>query len=244
MGTDLTLMEPGTQFTGRIHFRNLSKDELGLLLWCLTLDDGLEEDKTYFQTVGKGKPWGYGRMKVTLDAVEQLCPERLYRADGLASGKYTQPLDAQRADRVLLRLYGAGAEPQEAVPRDRRDPGLPAHALRGAEARRRSIPDAGGVQEPEAVHAHRPGRTEAGKGDGRGGGSGHRVPPEKGRVGGDGLDGDHETHPGVQTTLPRLDAAAGSIREHNAPAPFKYRAEQVRPPAGLRYVFEKRSGAD
>ena len=94
MGTDLTLMEPGTQFTGRIHFRNLSKDELGLLLWCLSLDDGLEEDKTYFQTVGKGKPWGYGRMKVTLDAVEQLCPERLYRADGLASGKYTQPLDA------------------------------------------------------------------------------------------------------------------------------------------------------
>ena len=93
--TDLNLMGKGTQFTGKIRFRNLAEDELGLLLWCLTLDDGQEPKKTYFQTVGKGKPWGYGRMKVTLDAVEQLCPERLYSASGLASGEYTQPLDAQ-----------------------------------------------------------------------------------------------------------------------------------------------------
>lgn len=44
--------------------------------------------------------------------------------------------------------------------------------------------------------------------------------------------------------LPRLDTAAGFIRDHNAPAPFKYRAEQVRPPAGLRYIFGKKSGMD
>lgn len=95
VGTDLTLMERRTEFKGRIHFRNLSEDELGLLLWCLTLDDGSEPEKTYFQTVGKGKPLGYGRMRVTLDAVEQLCPERLYSTSCLTSGNYTRPLDAQ-----------------------------------------------------------------------------------------------------------------------------------------------------
>lgn len=95
LGNQLPLMEEKSQFHGRIHFRNLARDELGLLLWCLTLDDGQEPDKCYYQTVGKGKPWGYGRMQVTLDAVEQLCPQQLYSVAGVTGGSYTQPLDAQ-----------------------------------------------------------------------------------------------------------------------------------------------------
>ena len=62
----------GTQFTGVIRYRNLHEDELGLLLWCLRLDEGC------FQTIGMGKPYGYGRMKVTIDALHQVDTACLY----------------------------------------------------------------------------------------------------------------------------------------------------------------------
>lgn len=45
----------GTVFSGVIRYRNLRPDELGLLLWALRLENGC------FQSVGMGKPYGYGR---------------------------------------------------------------------------------------------------------------------------------------------------------------------------------------
>lgn len=84
--SDFTVLKKKTRFSGRIRFYNLAEDELGLLLWCLRLDDGC------FQTVGKGKPYGYGRMSVTIDSVERLLPEGLYGAASLL-GKVTDPLE-------------------------------------------------------------------------------------------------------------------------------------------------------
>lgn len=53
----------GTCFQGRIHFFNLAEDELGLLLWAIMLEP---ESKVQ---IGKGKPYGYGRMKLKREKV-------------------------------------------------------------------------------------------------------------------------------------------------------------------------------
>lgn len=59
MGSAIVPLPAGTAFTGSITYHNLTEDELGLLLWCLKLEDGC------YHAVGKAKPYGYGRMKLT-----------------------------------------------------------------------------------------------------------------------------------------------------------------------------------
>ncbi len=51
-------LEEGSRFKGKIHFKNLNKDELGLLLWSLMLN------KNSYQSFGMGKPYGFGRVKI------------------------------------------------------------------------------------------------------------------------------------------------------------------------------------
>lgn len=59
--TGIRPLPEGTVFTGTIRYRNLHPDELGLLLWCLRLEEGC------MQTIGIGKPYGYGRMELKLE---------------------------------------------------------------------------------------------------------------------------------------------------------------------------------
>ena len=72
VGTQMQPLPRGTQFSGVIRYRNLHPDELGLLLWCLRLDEGC------FQSVGMGKPYGYGRVKVSIDSLQEWQPGKLY----------------------------------------------------------------------------------------------------------------------------------------------------------------------
>ncbi len=51
-------LKEGTKFKGKIHFRNLEEDELGLLLWSLRLEVNC------YQSIGLAKPYGFGRVKV------------------------------------------------------------------------------------------------------------------------------------------------------------------------------------
>lgn len=85
---ELKVMPENTRFTGVIRFNNLHEDELGLLLWCLKLNDGC------YQTIGKGKPLGYGRSTVSIDAVERYLPKNLYSADCLTGSASVEHLDA------------------------------------------------------------------------------------------------------------------------------------------------------
>lgn len=48
----------GNIFKGKIKFKNLKKEELGLLLWALKID------KDCYETLGYGKPYGFGTVKV------------------------------------------------------------------------------------------------------------------------------------------------------------------------------------
>ncbi len=70
--TKLRPLPEGTAFRGVIRFKNLTEAELGLLLWSLWLGD-----KCY-QSVGMGKPYGYGRMKMTVERLTEYDPDDLY----------------------------------------------------------------------------------------------------------------------------------------------------------------------
>jgi len=72
----------GTVFKGVIRFKNLHEDELGLLLWCLQLEKGC------FQSVGMGKPYGYGRMALTITDLYTMDMKQLYDDGLFCNGGY------------------------------------------------------------------------------------------------------------------------------------------------------------
>lgn len=75
VGTTIRPLDKGTQFTGVVRFKNLTAAELGLLLWSLRLEKGC------FQTIGMGKPYGYGRMELTIDSLTEYTLDDLYGGD-------------------------------------------------------------------------------------------------------------------------------------------------------------------
>lgn len=65
------------KFQGKIYYENLSKDELGLLLFSLKI-----EEKA-FQNIGMAKPYGYGRVKIENLSIYAYCLEQLYSSFSL-----------------------------------------------------------------------------------------------------------------------------------------------------------------
>lgn len=80
IGKQIHPVEKKTLFKGIIRFRNLYDDELGLLLWALQLDEGC------YQSLGMGKPYGFGRVKVTIDRLAELKTSEFYSLKGLTEG--------------------------------------------------------------------------------------------------------------------------------------------------------------
>lgn len=72
ISTRLSYLKKGTKFKGKVRFKNLAKDEIGLLLWCIRLN---EESQ---QNIGKGKPYGFGRIQVENMSLRLLDVEKLY----------------------------------------------------------------------------------------------------------------------------------------------------------------------
>lgn len=73
----------GTGFKGRVRFDNLSEDELGMLLWSIQLEDNSN------QNIGKGKPYGYGRVEVKVTGLKKLDFEKMYDSDSLSLKPYS-----------------------------------------------------------------------------------------------------------------------------------------------------------
>lgn len=90
----------GTAFSGVIRYRNLRPEELGLLLWALRLEEGC------YQSVGMGKPYGYGRMKLSIDSLREYDMAALYRPGGLCSGPITADPEAVQR---YIDVYDAAA---------------------------------------------------------------------------------------------------------------------------------------
>lgn len=78
----------GTSFTGTIRYKNLRDDELGLLLWSITLqNDSLQQ-------IGAGKAYGLGIFKISIEKlVEYESADKMYRSFGY---KLPAPADDDR----------------------------------------------------------------------------------------------------------------------------------------------------
>ncbi len=78
--TQYTRIKPiksGVTFSFRIYFENLRDFELGALLWVLTLPG--EEGKEYRHSLGMGKPFGMGAIKMKPELYESKRDERYHK---------------------------------------------------------------------------------------------------------------------------------------------------------------------
>ena len=66
----LNFLPAGTTFTGEIRLHNVTRIELGALIWVLTFGqikaDGSFDDKGYRQMLGRARTWGYGQMRLEI----------------------------------------------------------------------------------------------------------------------------------------------------------------------------------
>ena len=98
VATTLYPLDKGSVFHGVIRYRNLHPDELGLLLWCIRLDPGC------FHGIGMGKPYGFGRVKATIQRLVEWDAEALYCPEGLA-GAAEEPSNPEDAVETYIRTY-------------------------------------------------------------------------------------------------------------------------------------------
>lgn len=67
-----------TAFIGKIRFWNMTKDELGLLLWSIRLEPGKSH-----MNIGKAKPYGYGCISLELNSAKRFDMQTAYSLEGL-----------------------------------------------------------------------------------------------------------------------------------------------------------------
>lgn len=99
--TPMRPLPAGTVFAGKIRYRNLHPDELGLLLWCLRLEEGC------MQSVGMGKPYGYGRVKIDITRLQEESYQDFYSSFDAAPN--TAAASEERIEE-LIRHYDAYAQ--------------------------------------------------------------------------------------------------------------------------------------
>lgn len=62
-----------TVFTGKVRFKNLTKQELGLLLWAIRLE------KDSQMNIGKAKAYGYGRISMVIKSAKKINLQKAYK---------------------------------------------------------------------------------------------------------------------------------------------------------------------
>lgn len=78
VASDLHPIKAGVKFRGKVRFRNLTRDELGLLLWSIRLNQGCR------MNVGKAKSYGYGQIQVDILEAREIDLSRAYGTEALA----------------------------------------------------------------------------------------------------------------------------------------------------------------
>ena len=116
VAAELRPLAEGSVFEGTVHYRNLTEDELGLLLWSLRLDEGC------YQSIGMGKPYGYGRMKLEITGLKEFDPEQMYTPDGLCAA--LKSADAADTVEQYINAYDAYASERLYVTKPTGDPSL------------------------------------------------------------------------------------------------------------------------
>ena len=90
-------VNPGVRFNGHIYFENLQPEELGALLWVLTLPGGDHRHK-----IGMGKPLGMGAVRIT---PRLHCVDRQERYQGLFAGNQWQDGVSEAAPQSYLEKF-------------------------------------------------------------------------------------------------------------------------------------------
>ena len=75
--TAFSPLPSGTEFSGTVRFKNLRKEELGLLLWAIRL-----EAKSH-QNIGKAKALGYGNISISSIGLRSFDLKKAYSLEGL-----------------------------------------------------------------------------------------------------------------------------------------------------------------
>ncbi|MDE6435260.1 MAG: TIGR03986 family CRISPR-associated RAMP protein [Lachnospiraceae bacterium] len=78
-------LKEGVRFTGKIRYKNLSPDELGLLLWGIQLEKGKSR-----MNIGKAKSFGYGNITMNIKSVKKLDKDKAYALDDLELNPFTE----------------------------------------------------------------------------------------------------------------------------------------------------------
>lgn len=74
----------GARFSACVQFHNLSGEELGALLWLLTLEEGA------YYSLGSGKPFGFGSIRISFASLNAWCGQAL-------KARYASLLDTVKA---------------------------------------------------------------------------------------------------------------------------------------------------
>lgn len=113
LDTEIFPLKAGASFKGRVVFHNLKHEELGALLSALSFHGNT--DKCYLQ-VGQGKPYGYGKMSVSVDSLRAVRndDDTLVDADG-AMGSFELMMDkwlnaSWRTTRSVRELFALASE--------------------------------------------------------------------------------------------------------------------------------------
>lgn len=76
VSTKMKPLAAGAKFQGKVRFQNMTKDELGLLLWSIKLQ------KDSRMNVGKAKSFGYGNISIDILEAQNMNMERAYNMQG------------------------------------------------------------------------------------------------------------------------------------------------------------------
>ena len=72
VATKMKPLQAGAKFQGKVRFQNMTKDELGLLLWSIKLKSGAR------MNVGKAKAYGYGNISLNVLSAESINMQKAY----------------------------------------------------------------------------------------------------------------------------------------------------------------------
>ena len=74
--TNFYPLKEGSRFKGKIRYKNMTPDELGLLLWSIQLEPGKSK-----MNIGKAKPFGYGNITMKIISVKKLDKDKAYTSE-------------------------------------------------------------------------------------------------------------------------------------------------------------------
>ena len=85
--SDINALPKGVEFKGTVRFQNLTRAELGLLIWSLKLENDSEVN------IGKAKSYGFGRSKIRDVKVRILNAAKAYNTEALSINPFTEASD-------------------------------------------------------------------------------------------------------------------------------------------------------